>query len=572
MAYKSFYRTYRPAVFDEVVGQEHIVQTLKNALRTDRITHAYLFCGPRGTGKTTIAKLLAKAVNCLATENVPCGQCANCLAISQGTFPDVIEIDAASNNGVDEIRDLIEKVKYAPLEGKYKVYIIDEVHMLSQGAFNALLKTLEEPPEHVIFILATTEAHKVLPTIISRCQRFDFKRVTSSALEQHLDHVLLEEKIKAEPGVTALVAQLSEGGVRDALTILEQCVAYSGDILTLNDVYTVYGVTTPAQRYELIEDIAQGDIKVTLAFSRQLNDANVDMKRFVRDLVEILKDGLVFYYSKDETFLNPSDVAVVQKLCQNFSQRDLTALIDLFVDVLEKSRYSQNTQTFFELALIKGSQLDFVSRPSEPERNVVPAQSKPKPEIVATTAETETLPDMKPDTEDITSEGPDLTIPGEIIEVAGIDDLELVAYMLSADKENKQQDLEAYSRLSDYYTDERWMKVSNLLKTAQIVLSGEHFVFVAVSHPSRLQQFRDPDLAGDLIEFSQQLFSHPKQIFAISDEQFQKTVQLFRNLSSTHQLPQPKRVQPPHIEKKAADQTVDATLFELYGDDVEVIK
>src|SRR5574344_2830890 len=218
MAYRSLYLTYRPQTFKEVAGQSTIVKTLENALTSGKIAHAYLFAGPRGTGKTTMARLLAKALNCDEGIGKQCNKCSNCLSISEGSHPDVIEIDAASNNGVDQVRDLIEKVKYAPIKGKYKVYIIDEVHMMSTGAFNALLKTLEEPPENVIFILCTTEPYKVIPTIISRCQRFDFSKIDDKDMKWKLLEVLKDEKATYdEDGVNAIIS-LADGGMRDALS------------------------------------------------------------------------------------------------------------------------------------------------------------------------------------------------------------------------------------------------------------------------------------------------------------------------------------------------------------------
>lgn len=253
MSYKALYRTYRPSSFEEVVGQQHIVTTLKNAVKQNKIAHAYLFCGPRGTGKTTIAKLLAKAVNCEDQQNAPCNQCRSCLAIQQGNHPDIVEIDAASNNGVDEVRELIEKVKYAPLEGRYKVYIIDEVHMMSSGAFNALLKTLEEPPSHVIFILATTEPQKVLPTIISRCQRYDFSKVGQNEIITRVRCVLEQEHIECEDEALRLVAQLADGGMRDALSIMDQCIAYAQNHITAAHVNEIYGITTVSEKIEMLQ-------------------------------------------------------------------------------------------------------------------------------------------------------------------------------------------------------------------------------------------------------------------------------------------------------------------------------
>ncbi|WP_337606413.1 DNA polymerase III subunit gamma/tau [Claveliimonas sp.] len=243
MGYMALYRKFRPGEFEDVKGQDAIVTTLKNQIRTDRIGHAYLFCGTRGTGKTTVAKIFAKAVNCEhPNEGSPCGECAMCRSIAAGTSMNVIEIDAASNNGVDNIREIREEVAYRPTEGKYKVYIIDEVHMLSIGAFNALLKTLEEPPEYVIFILATTEAHKIPVTILSRCQRYDFKRISIDTISGRLDELIKKEGLDVEEKAVRYIARMADGSMRDALSLLDQCAAfYIGQRLTMTMCWKYWG-------------------------------------------------------------------------------------------------------------------------------------------------------------------------------------------------------------------------------------------------------------------------------------------------------------------------------------------
>ncbi len=242
MAYQALYRKWRPRTFADVIGQESITSTLRNSIRINKISHAFLFAGPRGTGKTSCAKILAKTVNCLnIKDGEPCNECANCLAADENRMSDLIEIDAASNNGVDEIRDIRDKVKYAPTEGKYKVYIIDEVHMLSMGAFNALLKTLEEPPEHVIFILATTELQKVPATIISRTQKYTFKRIALDAIIARLKQILVAEEISYEDKALQVIAQVADGGMRDALSILDQIISFEKDGVTYADALEITG-------------------------------------------------------------------------------------------------------------------------------------------------------------------------------------------------------------------------------------------------------------------------------------------------------------------------------------------
>ena len=337
MSYKALYRSYRPQTFGEVAGQEHIVTTLKNAIKENRISHAYLFAGPRGTGKTTVAKLLAKALNCTG-ENPPCDQCPNC--------------NAASNNGVDEVRDLIDKVKYAPINGKYKVYIIDEVHMMSTGAFNALLKTLEEPPAHIVFVLATTEPHKILPTIISRCQRFDFKKVENHDIISRLEYVLKSENKKYELPALESVAKLAEGGMRDALSILEQCLAYNNE-LTVESVNMVYGLLSMDNKISFIKQLLSKDIKGVLTSLDNMLSGSIDIKRLTFDLVDVLKDIIIYKNTQDVSILFVLTQQDVDNLAPYILVEEAFEIIDILIEASSHYSQSLDANTYFELAMLK---------------------------------------------------------------------------------------------------------------------------------------------------------------------------------------------------------------------------
>lgn len=352
MAYKTLYRVYRPQRFDEVAGQEHIITTLKHAVEENKIAHAYLFCGPRGTGKTTIAKLLAKAVNCTGDPK-PCDQCENCQAITSGNHPDVIEIDAASNNGVDEVRSLIEKVKYAPTQGHYKVYIIDEVHMMSTGAFNALLKTLEEPPAHVIFILATTEPHKILPTIISRCQRFDFTKLSLKDIVERMRIVIQEEKYECDDEALEMIAKLADGGMRDALSILEQCLAFNDKHLTIQDVNQIYGIVSLENKIDFIKVILTKDMKKSLSLLDEMKVNGIDIKRLTLDLVDILKDIVIYRNTQDDSILFVLSKYYLDMIVPFISCEESFAFIDILMDASEKYGKAINPSIYFELAILK---------------------------------------------------------------------------------------------------------------------------------------------------------------------------------------------------------------------------
>jgi DNA polymerase-3 subunit gamma/tau len=351
MAYKALYRAYRPQVFAEVAGQEHIIKTLENAVKTKKIAHAYLFAGPRGTGKTTIAKIFAKAINC-QEENAPCGECETCNAIMNGEHPDVIEIDAASNNGVDEVRDLIDKVKYAPINGTYKVYIIDEVHMMTTGAFNALLKTLEEPPAHAVFILATTEPHKILPTIISRCQRFDFKKIEEKDIIKRLEYVLLQENMPIYQDALALIARLAEGGMRDALSILEQCLAFDTTV-TEATVNTIYGLLSTEKKIMFIKKMLSKDMQGVLELVDEMLSSSIDIKRLTFDIIDILKDVIIYKNTNNTDILFTLTKETINEIHPYILVEEAFSIIDILIDASNKYNQSLNAKIYFELAILK---------------------------------------------------------------------------------------------------------------------------------------------------------------------------------------------------------------------------
>ncbi|MDB7094694.1 DNA polymerase III subunit gamma/tau [Erysipelatoclostridium ramosum] len=396
MSYKALYRSYRPQTFGEVAGQEHIVTTLKNAIKENRISHAYLFAGPRGTGKTTVAKLLAKALNCTG-ENPPCDQCPNCKAITVGEHPDVIEIDAASNNGVDEVRDLIDKVKYAPINGKYKVYIIDEVHMMSTGAFNALLKTLEEPPAHIVFVLATTEPHKILPTIISRCQRFDFKKVENHDIISRLEYVLKSENKKYELPALESVAKLAEGGMRDALSILEQCLAYNNE-LTVESVNMVYGLLSMDNKISFIKQLLSKDIKGVLTSLDNMLSGSIDIKRLTFDLVDVLKDIIIYKNTQDVSILFVLTQQDVDNLAPYILVEEAFEIIDILIEASSHYSQSLDANTYFELAMLKicnrikeENKLAFDNSKAIEQVNILPVKDTAK--AIPVVEETDSLPE-----------------------------------------------------------------------------------------------------------------------------------------------------------------------------------
>src|SRR5574344_1002305 len=384
MAYRSLYLTYRPQTFKEVAGQSTIVKTLENALTSGKIAHAYLFAGPRGTGKTTMARLLAKALNCDEGIGKQCNKCSNCLSISEGSHPDVIEIDAASNNGVDQVRDLIEKVKYAPIKGKYKVYIIDEVHMMSTGAFNALLKTLEEPPENVIFILCTTEPYKVLPTILSRCQRFDFAKLSDEDMRGKLLEVLKAEGAKYDEEGLKAVISLADGGMRDALSILEQTLAYSGNVLKAQDVLALYGLASVDEKIELLVAVSDGDVTSLLKKCEGYVSAAIAIRRLTTDLIRVLKDLLIFEKTNDASLMEDLDKEQAEKLSKHLLAGRTSDFIAALIETQNNFRNISDVRGLFELTMLRLASEEpaapqIISKPASKATPVKPAEPELAP-------------------------------------------------------------------------------------------------------------------------------------------------------------------------------------------------
>ena len=358
--HKALYRVYRPKTFEDVVGQEHIVKTLKNQIKNNNIGHAYLFSGTRGTGKTSTAKIFARAVNCLNPINEePCNECEICVDTLNDNIMDIVEIDAASNNSVDDIRELRESVKYTPSKAKYKVYIIDEVHMLSQGAFNALLKTLEEPPSYVIFILATTEPHKIPATILSRCQRFDFKRVSSKDIADRMSYICEKENIQAEDKALSLIARNSQGALRDALSILDQCMSFGNDKIEYNDVIELLGTVNIDELFQLSQSIIDEDTKKSLQILNEFIIWGKDIRNLINDLIDHFRNLMVCKVSKDldEIISLPEEsIERLKEQSKTININDLIRILNILSETQDSMKSSSNTRILAEVTMMKIAQ------------------------------------------------------------------------------------------------------------------------------------------------------------------------------------------------------------------------
>ena len=552
MAYKALYRTYRPQTFEEVAGQEHIVRTLKNALATGKIAHAYLFAGPRGTGKTTMAKLFAKALNCEEGIGHQCNECKNCISITEGNHPDVLELDAASNNGVDEIRELIDKVKYGTILGRYKVYIIDEVHMLSTGAFNALLKTLEEPPEHVIFILATTEPHKILPTILSRCQRYDFNKVSEVDIKERIKTILLNEDVEYVEDAVDLIVNLADGGMRDALSILEKVLAYSGNKLVEKDVLDIFALESKEEKIKLIHSIVNHDMSDVLSRLNNYINKGTDIKRLTEDLLVILKDIVIYNSSNIGNYLEALKEEDAADLAKYVSNDLALKLIDVLMNTVKDYKNVTSINPIFEISLIKmtsmGEETPRVSKPA-PKEEIKVEEVKPVQPVV----ETPKVEEVKPVEQKVEEYIPSPSLVEELENVIYLKDAEkddtffiddnlMVNVMAVSKKELKQELNDGWKNIKKLSTHEKYGKAANMLIDGRPLVVSNKIVVLEYPLPKMAEKVNAKEVQLDLQTVLYHVFHRQMFVYAVSRNQSVDLQSLYLNLLQIGKLPKAKDV------------------------------
>lgn len=556
MAYQALYRKYRPSNFDEVVGQQPIIQTLKNAIVQNRIAHAYLFCGPRGTGKTSIAKIFAKMLNCEDESNKPCGKCTNCKMVQNSSHPDIIEIDAASNNGVDEVRNLIDKVKYAPMQGKYKVYIIDEVHMMTTGAFNALLKTIEEPPAHVVFILATTEPNKVIPTIISRCQRFDFNKVSQKDIEKRLSIVCKEEKIEIDPEAISLIAQLADGGMRDSLSILDQCIAYCSSNITVDNVREIYGVLTTSDIGKLFEHLYAHEVDALIQQIQECSDKGMDLKRLTSDFITLLKESIILDYSSNSQLVSNTHKEVIEKYLLKSPSLFRFNVLNELMDVFNKYNYASNVLDYLETALLKSISNSYEIK-SKTTHDVIEDSDRENKENFAKSSDLSY--DLTSEKSEIDKKVPKNSENTGISELETISDVSretlkevgnkdskiilndeyILQLLVGANKTERKIDTAKMDERNMYLADLEYAKYANSLRNIAIVASGDKYIVVVVRSELEAKEINEMQLTQGFEDFMEQVLGKAKKIFAIDHIQQTRVLEEFKERMIQGTLPEP---------------------------------
>ncbi len=558
MSYQAFYRTYRPQKFSEVVGQKAVIKTLRNALSENKIAHAYLFCGPRGTGKTTMARLFAKALNCEEGIGHECDVCQNCVAVKTGSHPDVFEIDAASNSGVDSVRDLIDQVRYQPILGRYKVYIIDEVHNMSSSAFNALLKTLEEPPANVVFILATTEPQKVLPTILSRVQRFDFTKVSDEDIISKMSEILEKENVTYEEGSLELIARLADGGVRDALSILDQVVSYSGDNISIEDINTLFGLLNVKDKLDFVRKIGSKDLASVINTAKDMYSRGIDIVKLHDDLIKIFKDLLVFGMTKDEsllTVLKPNEA--LQTLIK---PKDIKRSLNILIDARREYRKVTNAFDHFELTLIK-----LCSEEETPVISTVVNQSQNKPLVNGITSQVENT--AKPETkivevkdDYVESVVKKKTVTNKVAEVStigpmlDISDDDVIQIMIQGSKPLKQSLMESWPKLKSPEALAEYGQYAVMLNACTPRIIGANVLVVETMFDAQAAKINLIANQEGLKNILSELFGVSPTCYAITPTEYIRLVQHYKNLQQARKLPDATKLDFDKILRKGSGQ------------------
>lgn len=558
MSYQAFYRTYRPQKFSEVVGQKAVIKTLRNALSENKIAHAYLFCGPRGTGKTTMARLFAKALNCEEGIGHECDVCQNCVAVKTGSHPDVFEIDAASNSGVDSVRDLIDQVRYQPILGRYKVYIIDEVHNMSSSAFNALLKTLEEPPANVVFILATTEPQKVLPTILSRVQRFDFTKVSDEDIISKMSEILEKENVTYEEGSLELIARLADGGVRDALSILDQVVSYSGDNISIEDINTLFGLLNVKDKLDFVRKIGSKDLASVINTAKDMYSRGIDIVKLHDDLIKIFKDLLVFGMTKDEsllTVLKPNEA--LQTLIK---PKDIKRSLNILIDARREYRKVTNAFDHFELTLIK-----LCSEEETPVISTVVNQSQNKPLVNGITSQVENT--AKPETkivevkdDYVESVVKKKTVTNKVAEVStigpmlDISDDDVIQIMIQGSKPLKQSLMESWPKLKSPEALAEYGQYAVMLNACTPRIIGANVLVVETMFDAQAAKINLIANQEGLKNILSELFGVSPTCYAITPTEYIRLVQHYKNLQQARKLPDATKLDFDKILRKESGQ------------------
>ncbi|MDY6062304.1 MAG: DNA polymerase III subunit gamma/tau [Erysipelotrichaceae bacterium] len=548
MSYQALYRKYRPKEFKEVVGQNYIVTTLLNAIKQGKIAHAYLFAGPRGTGKTSVAKLFAKEINCQEENNQDLDNAPNIKAFNDNNHPDVIELDAASNNSVDDIREIVDKVYYAPILGKYKVYIIDEVHMLSNSAFNALLKTLEEPPKNVIFILATTDPQKIIPTVLSRVQRYNFKKVDIKDIVLRIENILKIENISYEEEAIKLIASLADGGMRDALSILDQVLVYGGNKLLTEKVYEAYGILQKEAKVNLIKAIISKKYNEIIDSASNYNANGIDLKRLTNDLLKIYKELMIYHSVNHDFNLQAINKEDADEILARINKNILLKSIDILMDSLNKYKNATELRDYFELCLLKMASLD---------SGVENFDNEIK------------LKEKNLDNQDYQVITTDKIIEQEKVEdnhqiIDYTPEKDYLLYLLrNSTKEEKNLDLFIYEQLEDFKYDMDKRCYYEAIINTKIIASGADAIIFETTDKNN---FNDPEFNEKLYIFFRNDLDIDKMVYGIDSKDKESLFEYYRsNIGNNIQDYEVVRYEVKESEK------LEDQLITIYGD-IEIME